>query len=162
MASDSEFSDSIDSEDSMEETEDSEEEWGVVETQITPYEDEPLADANDGDSDYSEEERDIDGLTPAVLEQRYDGTVSVDTWCRCQRCTTESLVGSLEYRCCREVTSASRLMLFDGSIERINCITEHPDYDAITNRAVLLQVAPLLRNKDGGVYRRRSGISENE
>jgi len=80
MASDSEFSDSIDSEESMEETEDSEEEWGVVETQITPYEDEPLADANDGESNDSEEERDVDGLTPAVLEQRYDGTVSVDSW----------------------------------------------------------------------------------
>lgn len=80
MASDSEFSDSIDSEESMEETEDSEEEWGVVETQITPYEDEPLADANDGESNDSEEERDVDSLTPAVLEQRYDGTVSVDSW----------------------------------------------------------------------------------
>ena len=43
-------------------------------------------------------------------------------------------------------------MVFDGSIENITCITQHQDYDAITNRAVLLHVAPLLRNKDGGTY----------
>ena len=53
-------------------------------------------------------------------------------------------------------------MVFDGSIERIKCITQHKDYDAITNRAVLLQVAPLLRNHDGGTYRRQGGMSENE
>jgi hypothetical protein len=35
-------------------------------------------------------------------------------------------------------------MAFDGSIEKINCITEHEDYEAMTNRAVLLQVCPLL------------------
>lgn len=27
-----------------------------------------------------EEERDLDGLTPAVLQSRYEGTVLVDTW----------------------------------------------------------------------------------
>ena len=52
--------------------------------------------------------------------------------------------------------------MFDGSIERINCITKHEDFNAITNRAVLLQVAPLLRRQDGGTYRRRSGGLENE
>ena len=31
------------------------------------------------DSD-DEEERDLNGLTPAVLETRYEGTVCVDTW----------------------------------------------------------------------------------
>ena len=51
-------------------------------------------------------------------------------------------------------------MVFDGSIENITCITQHQDYDAIKNRAVLL--APLLGNKDGGTYRRRGGVSENE
>ena len=65
-------------------------------------------------------------------------------------------------RCCKEVTSTSAKMMFDGSIENISCITQHVDYDAITNRAVLLQVAPLLRNKDGGTYRRWGGVSENE
>lgn len=66
--------------------------------------------------------------------------------CRCERCSDETLVGSVEFRCCKEVVSSSGKMVFDGSIKRINCITEHEDYDAITNRAVLVQVAPLLRD----------------
>ncbi|CAB4012163.1 Hypothetical predicted protein [Paramuricea clavata] len=53
-------------------------------------------------------------------------------------------------------------MAFDGSIENIKCITEHEDYGAISNKAVLLQVAPLIKNKYGRTYRRRAGISENE
>ena len=52
--------------------------------------------------------------------------------------------------------------MFDGSIERINYITKHEDFNAITNRAVLLQVAPLLRRQDRGTYRRRSGGLENK
>lgn len=39
---------------------------------------------------------------------------------------------------------------------------EHEDHDAITNRAVVLKVAPLLRNKDGSSYRHPGGMSENE
>ena len=82
--------------------------------------------------------------------------------CRCQHCRTELLVGSIEFRCCREVTSTSGKMVFDGSIEKISCITQHEDYDAITNQAVLVQVAPLVRTKDGRTYHCRGGVSENE
>ena len=193
MSSDSEICESIDSVESTDESQDSEEDGGVIETEIIPYQDEPLADAVDEETmavdGESDEEKDVDGLTPAVLEQRYERTVTLDSWlvklleliaflhvrarivydaifvyfrCRCHRCNTETLVGSLEFRCCREVTNASGKMVFDGSIERISCITEHDDYDAITNRAVLVQVAPLLRDKDGRTYRRRAGVSENE
>ena len=42
---------------------------------------------------------------------------------------------------------------FDGSIKCISCIMQHDDYAALTNRAVLLQVAPLQRDKDGRTYR---------
>ncbi|XP_027049084.1 uncharacterized protein LOC113676609 [Pocillopora damicornis] len=72
------------------------------------------------------------------------------------------LVGAFEFRCCREVTYSSAKLMFDGSIERINYITKHEDFNTITNRAVLLQVAPLLKRQDGGTYRRRSGGSEDE
>ncbi|XP_068692002.1 uncharacterized protein [Montipora foliosa] len=163
MSDDSEVSDCFDSSESEMESEDSGEDWGVIESEIIPYQAEPLAVVSEetGDGD-SEEERDVDGLTPAVLESRYEGSVSVESWCQCERCNVETLVGSLEFCCCREVTSTSAKMMFDGSIENISCITQHVDYDAITNRAVLLQVAPLLRNKDGGNYRRRGGVSENE
>ena len=61
-----------------------------------------------------------------------------------------------------EVVNASGKMTFDGSIERINCITHHEDYSAFTNRTVLLQVAPLLKDKDRRSYRRRSDVRQNE
>lgn len=71
----------------------------------------------------------------------------------------KSLSGATEYRCCREVVDTLGKMAFDGSIENIKCITQH---GAISNKAVLLQVAPLIKNKYGRTYRRRAGISENE
>jgi len=82
--------------------------------------------------------------------------------CSCECCQTDTLFGSIEFRCCREVTSTSAKMVFDGSIEHIKCVTQHEDYGAITNQAVLIQVAPLLRNKDGGTYRHCGGVSQNE
>ena len=45
---------------------------GEVESIFMPYQDEPLADAEDS-SDESEED-DEDGLSPATLERRYDKT----------------------------------------------------------------------------------------
>lgn len=82
--------------------------------------------------------------------------------CSCECCQTDTLVGSLEFRCCREVTSTSAKLVFDGSIEHIKCVTQHENYGAIANQGVLLQLAPLSRNKDGGTYRRRGGVSQNE
>ena len=67
----------------------------------------------------------------------------------------------MEFRCCREIANASAKLTFDGSIERISCITQHEDYMALTNRTMLLQVAPLLRDKDGRTYHRRAGVPEN-
>ncbi|XP_068689962.1 uncharacterized protein [Montipora foliosa] len=152
-SSDPEEGDSVESED---------EDIGVVYAQITPYQDEPLAEEDDEENGERNEEEDLDGLTPAVLEARYEREVSVESWCQCDRCSDQHLVGALEFRCCREVVNASAKMTFDGSIERIKCITRHDDYSALTNRTVLLQVAPLLKDKDGRSYRRRSGVSENE
>ena len=73
-----------------------------------------------------------------------------------------NLVGALEFRCCREVVHSSGKLVFDGSIECISFITQHEDYAALSNRTVLLQVAPLLRNKDGRSYCRQFGVPENE
>ena len=82
--------------------------------------------------------------------------------CQCELCNDMNLVGALEFRCCREVVHSSGKLVFDGSIERISCITQHEDYAALSNRTVLLQVAPLLRNKDGRSYCRQFGVPENE
>ena len=72
------------------------------------------------------------------------------------------MVGALEFRCCREVVNVSAKMTFDGSSEQINCIRQDEDYSTLTNRTVLLQLATLLKEKDGRSYLRRSGVPENE
>ena len=60
--------------------------------------------------------------------------VKVKRWlvrstCRCScglsLCTTETLVGAREYHYCKELGPARRILVFDGSIERIGCITDH-------------------------------------
>ncbi|CAB4013339.1 Hypothetical predicted protein [Paramuricea clavata] len=116
---------------------DNDENYEVFSSQIyAPYEDEPLADEREdsneeNESDLADEHADIDGLTPSVLEARYENTVSVESWCKCQQCHAETLVGALEFHCCREVVDVPGNMAFDGSIEKINCITEHDDYGAM-------------------------------
>ena len=82
--------------------------------------------------------------------------------CKCKQCREETLTEALEYRCCHEVTNAIGKLVFDGSIETITCISQHSDYIALTNKTVLLQVAPLLRDEKGSPYRRRAGVSEND
>ncbi|KAL9961118.1 hypothetical protein ACROYT_G030008 [Oculina patagonica] len=166
MSSDTEMSDisEISSSPEDDETgEGEEEDVEVIYSQITPYQDEPLAEDADENAEENEvDEADEDGLTPAALEARYEREVPVNSWCHCELCNDENLVGAREFRCCKEVANASAKMAFDGSTERITCITQHDDYVALTNRTVLLQVAPLLRDKNGRTYRRRTGVPENE
>ena len=55
----------------------------VIEREIRPYCEEPLADISQNkgsDPDDHGEERDLDGLTPVVLEARYEGTVLLNSW----------------------------------------------------------------------------------
>ena len=85
MSSDSEMSNMSDSSTSLVEEDDIEVEEGDVEvvySQITPYEDEPLAadDGEDRETTDDGEEADVDGLTPAVLEARYEKEVAVNSW----------------------------------------------------------------------------------
>lgn len=80
MSSDSETNESLSVVGSLDESEDLDEDWRVIESEIRPYCDEPLADIPHEEDSDDEEERDLDGLTPAVLQSRYEGTVLVDTW----------------------------------------------------------------------------------
>ena len=41
-------------------------------------------------------------------------------------------------------------------------MTQHEDYAAMTNQTVLTQVGPMLKDRNGKGYRRRTGQSENE
>ena len=65
--------------------------------------------------------------------------------CSCGLCKTEALVGERECRCCKKLGSAQRVMVFDGNIECFRCIKEQEDYTALTSKAVLSLVGPLLR-----------------
>ena len=67
-----------------------------------------------------------------------------------------------ECRCCHEVPEALHKLLFDASIEKFKCVTQHEDFAAMTNRTVLTQVRPMLKDRNGKGYRRRTGQSENE
>jgi hypothetical protein len=53
-------------------------------------------------------------------------------------------------------------LIFDGSIEKCKCVTEHEDFAAMTNLTVLNQVGPMLKDRNGKGYRRKAGQSENE
>ena len=105
----------------------------VVTGEHAPYQDEPLA--SDGEQDEESEDADQDGLTPSVLEARFERRVAVSEWlvnhaylflniikqrncsvimalpclrCKRKQCGDETLADALEFRCCREVTNAKR------------------------------------------------------
>ena len=82
MSSDSEWNSfpnlsSSSEEDIMEEDEENVEE---IHSQITPYEDEPLGDSEAATGTEENQEPDLDGLTPAVLEARYEREIAVSSW----------------------------------------------------------------------------------
>ena len=85
MSRDSETSESVASS-IQDSSSDNDENYEVFSSQIyAPYEDEPLADEHEDsneeiESDLADEHADIDGLTPSVLEARYENTVSVESW----------------------------------------------------------------------------------
>ena len=81
MSSDSEtsaFSESSNNEEDIDVSEEEGEDIEVVYSQYTPYQDEPLAE--DDEEDDQDEEVDLDGLSPAVLESRFERTVAVNSW----------------------------------------------------------------------------------
>ena len=71
------------------------------------------------------------------------------------------LTDAIGYRCCREVGPTLHQLVFDGSIEKISCVTLQKEYIAMTHPTVLKNVGPLLKDKDGRSYKRR-GVHENE
>ena len=81
MSSDSEtsaFSESSNNEEDIDVSEEEGEDIEVVYSQYTPFQDEPLAE--DDEEDDQDEEVDLDGLSPAVLESRFERTVAVNSW----------------------------------------------------------------------------------
>ena len=82
MSSDSEFSSSTELSSSFEEEDFVEdgEEMEVISNEMTPYKDEPLAEESETDAREDDKETDEDGLTPAVLEARYERRISINAW----------------------------------------------------------------------------------
>lgn len=64
---------------SLQESEDSCEEL-ELDIGEEPYNDEPIASDCSDQNESSDEEADEDGLTPAILEARFEGTVPVQEW----------------------------------------------------------------------------------
>ena len=52
----------------------------VVNSAVTPYESEPLANAAGEQNIFVSVEEDADGFDPKTLEARFEGTVTVDKW----------------------------------------------------------------------------------
>ena len=59
----------------------------------------------------------------------------------------------MEHCCCVEFLNIQGKLVVDGSIENLDRIIQHDEYKAITNKAVLENVTPLLRC-NGETYRR--------
>jgi len=56
---------------------------------------------------------------------------------KCKHCNMENIGGAMEHRCCIELLNIKGKLVFDGSIENLDCIIQHEEYKAITNKAVL-------------------------
>ena len=50
----------------------------------------------------------------------------------------------MEHRCSIEFLNVKGKLVFDGSIENLDSLIQHEEHKAITNKAVLENVAPLL------------------
>ena len=82
--------------------------------------------------------------------------------CECGKCKVEKLVGAREYRCCWEVPQAIGKLTFEGTAEELRCVTNHADFPALINRAVLQLAGPLFKTREGKRYKRRANQPENE
>ena len=88
MSSDSEMSEFSDMSGNPEDEdveEGNDEDYDVIYSEVMPYQDGPLAQVDAGDENTGEEievdkELDEDGLTPTVLEARYEKSFLVNSW----------------------------------------------------------------------------------
>lgn len=81
--------------------------------------------------------------------------------CSCNKCHDSLLNVAREYQCCSEVREAMYKLCFDGSIEKIKCITLHEDYQSMSKTVVLENVGPLLKDKQGRSYKQKKGQGKN-
>ena len=87
----------------------------------------------------------------AVMAKNIIGVLLFDR-CKCGKCQTGLLCAARDYRCCQEFRQAIGRLGFEGL--NVQCITDHNDYDAMTNQTVLFNVGPLIKDANGKRYRR--------
>ena len=164
MSSDSESTANSSSDENQSPDSTSEHEITAIASIFQLYRDEPLARAvqvGHAENGHRVDEDGDPNLLPfSTLEERFEGRSSVKTWCKCSLCNASKLFGAREYRCCREVAEAYGKVVFEGL--DLSCVVQHEDFRALTNKTVLLQVGPLLKDKEGRRYRRKKDQSENE
>jgi hypothetical protein len=121
-----------------------------------PYAHEPLAETSDEDE---QEEVDVDGIPLQEIEDRYEGIQTIENWCCCGHCDARLLFGPREYRCCHEIDAAN--VFKSEPTEPVQCVTEHPDFNAVVLHPRVLQVAANgLRTRQGKRYK-QLGSDEN-
>ena len=119
-----------------------------------PYAYEPLAESSD---ENEQDEVDIDGICLQDIQDRYESIQTLDQWCCCGHCNTDLLCSPREYRCCHEINVANVFRLEATLKERVQCVTEHDDFDAVILHPRVLQVAANgLKTRQGRRYRKLS------
>lgn len=96
-------------------------------------------------------------LVGGPLSSRWIADQKAYKWAEHEILRPPSLVTADRVPRCREVLQAVGKLTFDGTIEQLSCVIQHEDYGALTHRAVLTQVGPLLKDCNGHGYRRRAG-----
>ncbi|ELT87669.1 hypothetical protein CAPTEDRAFT_200943, partial [Capitella teleta] len=63
---------------------------------------------------------------------------SVNTWCRCGMCESETLGDEKEAICCLEVPNCVKMIAAEASADK-QCITLHPDFDVLCLHTTVLR-----------------------
>ncbi|CAB4033037.1 Hypothetical predicted protein [Paramuricea clavata] len=122
-----------------------------------PCEGEPLNpqgdDLMDDISEKTTKEADLDGLTPAILEARYDRKNKVDSWCKCGKCSDRNLVDAHEYRCYHEIVEALGKLTIDGSIAGENFMFDIARLQGHDERGCVGSSRPFIERPKGQSYK---------
>lgn len=118
--------------------------------QYEPYAHEPLADSSESEED---NEVDLDGIPLSIIQDRFEGNLASSRWCTCGHCDNDMLHGPREYRCCNEIDSAKEFKSEETLTAPVNCVTEHPDFQAVILHPRVLRVAANgLKTRRGKRY----------
>eukprot|EP00112_Aurelia_sp_Birch-Aquarium-sp1_P001201 Seg1123.3 transcript_id=Seg1123.3/GoldUCD/mRNA.D3Y31 product="hypothetical protein" protein_id=Seg1123.3/GoldUCD/D3Y31 len=122
-----------------------------------PYRDEPLAD-KEFMANYNREIRQIAERNQRLL-RRFQGTEGLQTWCKCGKCSLETLQNENECWCCTEIEGCVLAMndfeVLEDVGASLTCVTEHPGFEAVSlNNYGLRLSAGAYKRKNATRYQR--------